>query len=133
MFKDYVLHTKEIELLCFQNDFKLIRFPKKIKDKSELEKVRAILAKNYDKIIEAYKFYASYAPIMSNGYSVWCVNYEDFQHFCNKCNLRMSSQIKEHDIEKIFADSSRNADKTNPLSGAGMVRYQFIEGIIWLA
>lgn len=98
IFYGYIPDSKELLAKCFEYDWSNCKIPKIIKNKEELEKIKAYLASIYGHIRETYKYYAGISPCLY----IPCIGQNAFNEIINQTTIVDGTFCKLSDIDFEF-------------------------------
>ena len=94
VFRTYKLDTEASLRRSFENDWKLAKIPKLVKDKEELAKVKNLLGSLYPRLKNMFLAMAcdsAYPNFSFNDYSVWC----------QRCNFLAKEHVGLADLDTV--------------------------------
>ena len=129
VFKNFKTDTEALLRRSFENDWRLTKIPKLIKDKEELSRVKAYLCSIYPRLKNMFLAMAcesAYPNFSSNDYSAWCT----------RCNFKSKEpQVSSADIEVVQVGACVKNEQGKKIEGAKgeMMRFEFLELIVRMA
>ena len=95
VFKNFKTDTEALLKRTFENDWRLTKIPKLIKDKDELSKVKSYLCSIYPRLKNMFLTMAcdsAYPNFSFNDYQVWC----------QKCKFESKEQVTHADLQNVL-------------------------------
>lgn len=126
IFRTFKLETEDTLKKMFALDFKYTKIKKIYKgDPAQVEKVKEILWKNFDKIKNIFL-----TGILTSEYPV--ITWNDFTLLSNKCKIP-DKACNVATVDRIFIASNINQNIPGAQGDKDLVRYEFLEIIVRLA
>lgn len=103
-----------------------------VKNQTDQDKLKEKLSKNYKAIKHIYRYFSSWSPFGD----IWAVSNNSWTQFCQQAKIiNKDTPLKITDLTFITTNSMSGADwKGNSLvPERGLIRFQFMEGLVRLA
>ena len=128
VFKGFKVDTDASLRKAFENDWKLTKVPKLVKDKEELEQIKELLKGEYPRLKNmwlAMTCESSYPNVSSNDYAVWC----------QRCNFLSKEGVSGAELDTVQISACVKTEKSKKIEGAKgeMMRFEFLELLVRMA
>ena len=128
VFKNFKTDTEALLRRSFENDWRLTKIPKLVKDKEELHRVKVYLGSIYPRLKNMFLALAcdsAYPNFSFNDYSVWC----------QKCTFLNKEQVGLADLDNVLVGACVKTDQSKKIEGAKgeMMRFEFLECLVRMA
>lgn len=130
VFADYQSDTQELMNKLFECDWAMTQKPK-IDKAEDLEKIKAILKKNYWTIRDAFKYYASISS--STGSCTFALTLNSYTDYLKQAGIYKNKTISFTDTDTLFFTLNKREKPSILNPGNAIIRYQFLEIVLRLS
>lgn len=128
VFKNFKIDSPQLLEKMFENDFRLTKIAKLVKDKDQLAKVKAALLENYEYIKNTYLYlsFDSHYP---------CINQQDYIYWTQCCAFLDKAHVQQAELDTQVIASTFKTDLSKRIECAKgeVLRFEFLEVVFRLA
>ena len=128
MFRNFKLDTPQLLEKMFENDFKLTKIPKLVKDKDQLQKVKTSLLENYAYIKNLFLVLTCDSQYPN-------INQADYLYWTSLCKFLEKPHVQQAELDTQVIASTFKTDLSRRIDSAKgeILRFEFLEVIVRLS